>query len=535
MEQLERQVRQARWWLGVQRFLGVLGWCCFAAMVVALAVIVVDKFWPTGVAAWIWGTGAVGLGLATALGWAVLRGRGPLEAALEIDRRCGLKERVSSTLSMSDEDRHTAAGEALQEDALRRVRRVDVGEHFRVSPGRQIFLPLVPAVLAVLVVLFIHPAGVENPAAADSDVKKQIDKSAKSLRQKLLEQRKLAEEKGLKDAQHLFEQLEEGVEELTAKNPGDRKRALVKLNDLARELQERRQRLGGAENIQKQLKQLKSTTRGPADKFLQQIKQGDFKKALDELKKLRDDLAAGKLGEEEQAALAKQLAEMQQKLQDLVDAHREAEKDLEKRLQQARQEGREGDAEKLQQQLNKLQQQLPQMNQLEDLANKLGQCANCLQDGQLQNAEGLLGQLQADLNGLQQEFQELDLLDQAMEGLGECRNQMNCGICGGAGCGACQGEPGVGMGEGRGIGPRPEEETDVGFRPSNVPQKVGPGAASVVGEADGPNIPGSVQQRIQEQYDSPRHEAADPLAGRRMPRSHREHAREYFDRFQPKN
>ena len=187
MEQLKKQVGRARRRLGLQRFVGVLGWCCFATLLVALVLIVVDKFWPLGLEPWIWGAGAIGLGILAAAAWAVVRGRGPIDAAIEIDRRFGLRERVSSALAISEVERETAPGQALIDDAVRRVRRIDVREHFAVLPGRQLLLPLVPGVIAVLVALLVSPAMPKPQAQGGPDpaIKKQIEQSTKDLRQKL--------------------------------------------------------------------------------------------------------------------------------------------------------------------------------------------------------------------------------------------------------------------------------------------------------------------------------------------------------------
>jgi tetratricopeptide (TPR) repeat protein len=538
MEQLKRQVGRAQRWLGLQRFVGVLGWCCSATLLVALVMIVVDKIWPTGVAPWTWATswaaGAVALGISAAAFWAVFRGSGPIEAAIEIDRRFRLKERVSSALAMSQEERETASGQAVVDDAVRRVRRIDVGEHFTLAPGRQILLPLIPAVLAFLVAWLVSPAAVDQQAQANTDpqVQKQIEQSTKSLRQKLVEQRKRAQEQGLKDAEDLFKRLEEGTDDLAEKAQGERKKALVKLNDLAREIQQRREQLGGAEKIQQQLRQLKNIDQGPADKLLKAVQQGDFKQAREELEKLKEQLAGGDLNDEQRKQLANQLNQMEEKMKKLAEAHRQAEQDLQNRADQARQAGRPDEANELEEQLNKLRQQLPQMEMLQDLANKLGQCAECLNGGQLKEAASTLDGLQADLSSLEQQLQEMQMLDEALGQLGQSRDQMSCSQCGGVGCGACQGQiPGMGLGEGRGIGDRPEEENDVKFYDTQASVKTGPGAASIVGEVEGPNIRGDVQQEMKEQYEATQRRSTDPLVGQQMSREHRRHAQEYFDRF----
>lgn len=432
MDLLQKQVRRAQRWLGLQRFARALGWCWFGALSVALVLILVDKFWPLGVDARIWVVAAVVLGIVAAVAWAVIRGRGPVDAAIEIDRRFGLKERVSSTLAMGEDQRRTEAGQALIHDAVRRVKRIDVGEHFSISPGRQILLPLIPAVAAALVWCLLDPA-VDGGAQADAaTVKNQIKESSGGLKRKLSQKKKQAEDAGLKDAQMLFERLEEATEDLANKSTS-RKEALVKLNDLNRQMENRRRQLGGSAGIKKQLEKLDKIGQGPAEKFLKAVANGDLKKAAKELGQLKSKLARNELSDEERAKLASQLEEMKDQLQQSVEEQRQRMRDLENRIQQARAGGNDEQADRLQQQLDNLQQQSQQMNNLENMANKLGQCAQALGAGQLQDASNLLDQLQSDVSDLQGQLQEMQMLSDAMDQLSQARDQMNCQQCGGFG------------------------------------------------------------------------------------------------------
>ena len=525
MNELEKQVRRAHRRLGFQRFLGVLGWCWFATLLVALVLIAAGKFFPVGVPAWGWAASALGLGLAAAAVWMLATRRGPLGAAVEIDSRFGLKERVSSTLSMRPEQRQTEAGQALVKDAVRRVGRIHVASRFAVRPDRRILLPLLPAVLALLVA--VYPAGVEK-AQAKSDteaVKNQVKRSSESLRKKLADRRKKAQEKGLKDAERLFKKLEQGTRDLTG-GKTERKKALAKLNDLSRELKDRRSRLG-AERIKRELDQLKNISRGPANKFAKAMRAGDFKKAAKELDEIKKALADGNLSEQQKKDLAGQLGQMQEKLKELAEAHQAAQRDLRNQIAQMRQAGQMAEANKLEEQLAKLLQQAPQMEKLNEMADKLGQCAKCLQDGQLAEAADALGQLEANL---QQQLDEMAMLNEAMEQLRQARNEMNCAKCGGGGCPACQGM-GMGMGAGRGQGPRPEADVDADTYDSQVRGQIGKGTAVVTDLVDGPNVKGNVEEQIQQEFEAARRSTTDPLTGRRIPRKHQEHVREYFNRF----
>ncbi len=535
VEELQRQVRRTRWRLGIQRFLASLGWCGFATMLIALMLIVAGRFWPLGVDDWIWAVAAIGLAVAGALVWAVATGRGPVDAAIELDCRFGLKERVSSALCLPPTQQETEAGRALIDDAVRRVERVDVASRFAISPGKPLLLPLLPGAVAVLLALLVGPAAVQNRAGAKTDpaaIKRQVKKSSQSLRRKLIGQRKKAQEQGLKDAEQLFKRLEQGTKQLADQAPADRKKALVKLNDLAREMKKRRRQLGGADKVKQQLNRLKDLGQGPAEKFARAVSRGDFKRAMEELDRLKQNLAKGELDEKQRQELARQLAQMKDKLKDLARAHQAAQEDLAKRVDQLRKAGRHDEANRLEEQLDRLRDQLPQMQRLDQLADRLGQCSKCLRQGQLADAGGALENIQADLGDLRRQLDELEMLDEAMDQLAQARNRMVCPHCGGAGCQACQGNrPGLGIGVGRGHGNQPEEKTDSAFYDSRVRQKVGKGTANVVDLVDGPNVKGNVQQQIRQQYDAARQQPTDPLTGRQIPRKHRKHAREYFDRF----
>jgi hypothetical protein len=380
----------------------------------------------------------------------------------------------------------------------------------------------------------------EEPSEAEAR-QPEVKRSTELLQKRLAERRQKAEKQGLSDVTELIKKLEDGTKEI--QNEPKKEKALVKLNDLARQLDARRQQLGGAEKIKQQLEQLKSVERGPAEKFAQALAKGDFKKAAEELQKLQQDLNKSKLDKAQKEELARQLEAMQQKVDKMAKAAEDAKADLQKRADQLRQAGREGEANKLEEQIAKLAQQAPQMQKLQDLAQKLGNCSKCMQQGQGDEAAKSLQQAMDGLKQLQQQLEEMETLDGAMQQLAEARQQMTCPNCHGAGCDQCQGqgmggegekedgEPGMGLGKGKGNGPRPEQKTETSLYDSQVRQKVGKGSGMVTDLVNGPNIKGKVEADIQQQFDAARKGSTDPLSGRRMPKKHGEHAREYFDRF----
>ena len=539
MDVLKQQVRRARRRLALQRFLAMLSWSLFAWLFASAVVVTVDKFKPLGLEAWAWPAIGLGAGLLTAIIWSLVTRRSELEAAIEIDRRFGLKERVSSTYALDAEQLGSSAGRALVEDAVKRVQRLHVADQFRLRLSRWSLLPLVPGVAVFLIALFLQPAVDANKAGgsvATKAEKKQVKASVDPLRKKSLERRKEARDKGLLAAEELFAKLEQGTKDLSKSELTDKKQALMELNDLAKDLEKRREQLGAAEKMQEQFKQLKDLDKGPADKMADALKNGDFQVAMKELNQLRDKLENGKLDADAKAALEKQLKQMEDKLRKMADSHDKAMQSMKKQIEELKKKGQGQQAKELEEKLAQMQQQSSQMKLAKQMADQLGQCSKCMQQGDKAGAAQAMSKLQEQLAELQQQADEMAMLEDAMSELEMAKDAMNCKECNGEGCQACMnmgmsrfGRPGMGLGRGRGNGPRPEEKTDSKFYDTKVKQQTGKGAALVVDFVDGPNMKGQVQQQIQTQFESMKAEETDPLTGQQLPRAYREHTQKYFD------
>ncbi|MBN1854893.1 MAG: hypothetical protein JW829_19320 [Pirellulales bacterium] len=538
METIRKHVRKA--WIRlvleqfVHRFLfGIL--VAFTISVVAIAIpklLVTESLPSTWAGFWLGGSFIAAILTATI--WTLFRHRDTLDAAIAIDHRFGMKERIASSLLLSATDMNTRAGQALVQDALRRVERIDIGEHFRIGLGRRPWMPLIPAVIAVCLIAFVDDR--TRPVQADPNapilgqqLRRQVKKSAESLQKKIDEKKKEAVAKGLKDAESLLLELEKGTEELIQRKDADRKQAAIKLNDLAKQIEKRRDQLGGKDTYRKSFEQLTKINQGPADRIARALNEGNIKQAAEELKKLQEKIAQDGLSQTEQEKLAGQLSEMKKKMEEARDAQTRTEEDLQKQIEDQKRLGNTQNAARLQEELDRLLQNQPQMDQLQQLAEKLGQCQQCLQQGNQAGAQQALEQLAEQLEGIQQQLDEMELLQDAIQQIGEAKNAMGCKLCQGAGCKACQGNKkgGMGMGEGRGSGPRPEEENGTSFRDSRVGQKADQGRAVITGIADGPNITGSARAAILQEMTDGIREADDPVAIERLPRSRREHVGEY--------
>ncbi len=537
MDELKRFVTRAQRRLFWQRFVEMAGWACAAALLISLLLVGIDKFRPLGVEPWAWPAAAAALGLTAAAIRARLQTRDELAAAIEVDRRFGLKERVSSSIAMAGTD--SPASQAVIDDARDRVRRLNVASQFRVVPTRATWLPLMCSGAAVALLTLWQPPGVDNPVVASAEtqaLKKQVKQSTETLHKRMVERKEEAKEKGLAAAEELFDKLEAGTKRLTESDAADRKQALTSLNDLARELQQRRQSLGGGEQLRQQLDQMKRLAPGPADKLGQAVGNGDMKAAIDEMQKLREAIDRGQLDEKAKEQLAKQLAEMQQKVRDAIDKQRKAEDDLKQQLAEAKQQGDSQRAGEIEQKLSELSKQASQREGLEKLANDLGQAAKSMNDGDKEKLETSLDGLSADLDNLQDQLAESSMLDDAMDEIAQAKERMKCGQCQGQGCKECQGRGGDneaqgGKEPGTGRGRRFGDDTDVADNgyDTRVRQKVGKGSGRVVDLVEGPNVKGKVEQEIRTQWEAAGSQGEDPLAEQSLPRALREHAKTYFD------
>ena len=492
----------------------------------------------------IWLLGAAACGLVAAGVWTIVSRRTALEAAIEIDRRFHLYERVASSISLSDGEQNSPAGQAVVKDAVRAASRIDVNDEFRVRLDRRAWLPLAPAALAFLVIAFFGPAVATSGVNPHSPtlVAKQINTAAESARKKLEEQRKRAEREGFKNAAGLFKQIEAGTNELAKKKDIDRTKAAVKLNDLAKQLEQRRQQLGGKDSLRKQLQSLKSFDSGPAEKIAQAMQQGNFQDAAKELEKLASALKDSQLTDEQKAALAKQLEELQQKLADAAEAQQQAMDDLQRQIDEARESGDLAKAGQLQQQLDRLAAQAPQMHRLQFLSDQTGRLCQGLQTDNLMMCDEAMECLCDKLGEMQQDADELAMLDAALDDLQLAKDAMVCPNCQGAGCEQCEGNAatiglsqsssraGNGIGRGRGNG-LPGAEPDTETQDVRVRQRPGRGPAVFAGSVNGPNIKGQVEATITQEMATFGKSEADPLATERLPRNRREHAEEYFNQL----
>ena len=548
MNRIESQVRNARRRLILGVFGRSLCIALFAALIVSTiacavpGIRAVDVDVETWNLAWIVGTIAVAV--LGSLIYAIVAAPSRDRVALEVDKRFGLNERLSSSLSMTPADRESEFGLAVISDADRRADKIKIAEKFGFQPSRLGWLPLAIAPVLIVVLFLVDPAQTVDPNAGnevDPAVAAQVKLASLQLKKRIEQQKRNADAKGLKEARDLFEKMELDLNKITEKKNVDRKEAMIALNDLKKVLEERRKQLGSSDQMRKVMAQMKSLQSGPAEQAAKSIAKGDFGKAEQMMQQLAKKLKDGKLSEKEKEQLQKQVQQLKNQLQKSIDEQKKKQDELKQKIDQAKREGRSQDAAKMQQQLNQMQQQSKQqMQQMQQMADQLSQAAQAMQNGDSQAAAQSLEGMADQLGDMQQEMSELKDLEDAMNDLSQSKEQMRCKSCGGAGCQNCQGmgqgmgqgdKPGDGMGEGAGQGDRPEEEGDTNTYETQVRGKVKKGKAMITGFADGPNRKGITREDVKHAIDSSFSEESDPLENQQLPRIEREHAMDYFNKL----
>jgi hypothetical protein len=533
MAEIEKQVRRVMRRLNFQQFTELLVWCWVATLSLALCWIFAEKIWrPLIEPAWITVAASLGLGFVAAVAIWIFKRPGQVEAAVALDQAFGLKERVSSTLTLPSELRQTPAGLALIQDATKRVEVLDVGEKFGFHMPRTAWLPLIPAILVFLVVSFVKfdktsAAQAKTEASKEHD---QVETAAKTLAKRFEAQRERMKDQGMgeTETEKLLAELTKKTKDLedTKEKDLDQKKGLSQFNQLQDTLKERRDKLGSAEQMQKQLEKLKlSSDKGPAEKFEQALKQGDFKKAINELNKIADQLQNGKLTPEEKKQLEKQLAQMKEQLQKMGNVE-ERKKQLEEQLKKAG-----VPQEQIKQELSKLDSQSGDMQKMQELAEKIGKMQEALAKDDIEKAMESLQMTKADLQQMMQAMQEMQMLEQAMNDIQDLKNAMVCKNCGGKGCPACQNNQGRGQGFKRGAqGGRDEEEDSTKSFDSKVNSKIKPGGKlEVTGLTTGKQVKGESILIDQESLQAGAATATDAINQQNIPREYKKHAREYFE------
>ncbi len=555
MDQIDAKIRQARTRLLLGRLAKWLCWSLFAAWLIATLAIVARSIWvlPTAIPQWDWawigGSTIVAFVVAATLTW--ITSPPDLSVAAEIDERFGLKQRLGSVLAMSPSDRQSPLSQDLIDDAARRAGQLQLGERFPLAFSRLGWLPVLPMVLIAIAICF-GPAtrNIANsrPSAELIVQAEQVKKSTESLKKKIQQQRRKAEATGLKNAAELFAKLEADVDKLAERESAKPKETLIAINDIKKQLDDRRKQLAAPESMRESLSKMGEHERGPAEQVVKAMQEGDFAKAKEQAKALAEKLRSDKLTDAEKQALQKQIEKVKDQLKQTAEQHEAKKQDLQQKIEQAKQAGRSDEAAKMQQELNELQAQDGQMQQMQQMAESMQAAADAMAQGDAEQAGEALESIADQLGQMQDSMEELQDIQETLDTLSQSKDAMRCKSCSGHGCEQCQGsgngEPGdksgkggskYGLGKGSGLSGPEEKESDTQGYESQVRGDPKQGRGLNAGFADGPNKKGVTREGVKDAVLGAMNDDSDPLENQTLPRTEREHAQEYFDRLRSGN
>jgi len=559
MDEINKKVRAARQRVMWNHFLRVFAWTLLATLLLIAIGIAVPKLWhlpflddPQAANFWVagWTIGGAVAGLMLAAVLTIARRQSLLNVAVEVDQRFGLKSRLSSTLSMSPEDQSSVAGTALTEDAIKEASMIDVRDEFKLETPWQLCLPLLAALL-VFGLLFLpnasEAASITPNSSQQSDDQEKVKTAVEQLKKKIREKRVST---GLKDADLDFEKFELSLNEVEQNKSVSKKQALVKLNDLKKQIEERQNKLGSSKSFKDALNKLKDVGKSPAKELADAMRQGDMVAAKKAIKSLAKRLKDGELSKTERAKLKKDLEKMAEQMKEIAKAQRQKKDELEKQIAKAKQEGNLDKAARLQEKLEQVKKQDNQAKKMQEMAKKLAKCAQCMKknggnpgqkgqagqsqkspseaEAEMQEAAEQMEDLAKQLEDMQQEMQELEDMEDMQQAIDDAKAEMNGQPC------ECEGDQpgdkiGQGMGQGKGGGRRPREENKTGNFKSRVRGKMQKGKIVITGTADGENLTGRTTAEARQIINAEMSSKKETVENQLLPKSQREHTRQYFE------
>ncbi len=450
MNEINKAVSIAQRRLALGQFFSILTWAAFVSLLIGAVGVAIPKIWHLGFLesqnhkdAWLysWILGAIVIGFVATAVLTYRRLSSRLAVASEVDARFGLKERVSSALAIDPEVAQGQVGQALIEDAKRRVETIEVAERFELRPRWSGLLPLIP--LTIIGLLLLVPDA--ELSANTADTKDKLDKEkvklkVEAFKKKIEQARKQIEAKGLEDASEDVKAIAKKFDKLNSDGLQNRKQALVKINDIKKEIEERQKSIGDSKRFRDNLNKLKDTGKGVAKKIANALADGKFDDADKAIKELAKKLKDGKLTKSEAKEVAKQLQDLSDKMKQAAEQRQKKIEDLQNQIDKAVKEGDLDKAAKLQQQKEAAEQNNQQQQNLDNIADQLQKAAEAMKNGgpqemkdAMQQAAKAMEDMGQDLDDLKQQMQDMQDLQDLEDMIDDLKkpgeNECDCEDC----------------------------------------------------------------------------------------------------------
>jgi len=472
MQRIRQLLAIANRRLGTNAFIDGAHWALLVVATMAALLMAASKLTPAIVVPWAWVLSAFAAAVLATGVWNVRRCRlEPIEVAMEVDLRLGLRERLSNALSCAE--REDPFAQAAVEDGVGVANGGDmpvkVRRGFPLTPPRGWWSSPLIALAAVAMLalpqgdLFAREAPVDNTELIA--VRQEVEAGRDQLIRELEQDPALRDE--FADLIDELKGMELGGGEL--RTPEELRRELIRR---ATEVNERLDEIRDGERgmteraLREAMRNLERPGEGAADQMIDAMRRGDFRGAKEALEKLVADLKDGNLDPAQREALKEQLEALAEQLEHLAE-QRQA---LEDALRKAGLDPQlANNAEALQEALrnnenlnDQQRQQLQQMAQAQQAA-----CQMCEAMGAAAAAmAGAMGEQGGDMgqaaDGMQRMLSDAEALQmmlmQAQAAAGACQGAcqgMGQGLGMMPGQGGGMGGPGIGAGGEAQIAPTP--------------------------------------------------------------------------------
>lgn len=411
---VDRSVRTAARRLVSQSLLNNVAFWLAVSTGVALAWFVAQPLLLESPPVWLrWtvlvGLTAVGLGMAV---WQTVKSAPTKQsAALEVDSRFNLRERVTTALSLTPDLLGTPAGEAVAADAVAKVKPLSVGEKFPVKPRWTAAVAPVLAVAITAVVLWWNPAalglgtvqgsvgGKEGQVAGGEGKNADVAKKPPTPEEKKLAEMEKRENrdpkfaeldadlKGLNDKfdKDPYDDLPEKARERVAEVTKAEEKAEKFAKEKEREVKQLADTLGQLDKLSED-KDFQGDKENDAKELAEALAKGKLEQAEEELEGLQKKAEENKLTPQEAEKLQKQLDKIEDELERLEREQEKKKEELEKKKEEAEKQNNKEEAEQLDRELEKLKQEQEAGQDAQELGDQLQKASDALEKGDQQAA-----------------------------------------------------------------------------------------------------------------------------------------------------
>ena len=321
-------------------WLRTLGWLALVWVALACLILIGDRLAALSIplpAVWVYGglAGVLFL-LAPILAWQ----RRPDDETIAsmIDDRLGLKDSLGTALYVEQVKDNVFAKEVLDTaDRAASTARVEQAFEIRLGRGWGISLPAA----AVFGLLFVFlPSGLDLFGLEENKTQQEQQQAqSEEVKRKVLQANALLKEVETNESELVEADPDDVFKELASltqrdlTNPEFKRQTMTKLADVQDKLaaaeKSKRQQVNQNKN---QMSRLDPGTRGPADRFADAMRRGDFQAAQKELQRIADSLEG--MPDAEKKLLQQQLQNMADQLGQMAEQQAELEKQAQEQIKQ---------------------------------------------------------------------------------------------------------------------------------------------------------------------------------------------------------